>query len=448
MKLTSLRGRLLLAEVITLILFVGITAWTLDKAFVASVERAAEDRLQVHAYSLLAAAESGDVGLVLSQTLEKTRFNRQNSGLYGYVMDDKGQWVWRSASSLLIDEPTFKPLQQGVTRFAPVILGEEAYYVYGLGTFWESRNKTRQYTFYVMESQTTHRATIYAFRTTLWKWLTGLTFALFIIIYLVTRWGLRPLQRLKEQMSKMQSGETDRVAGQYPQEIQQVVDDLNTLLAYEQHQREKYKNSLADLAHSLKTPLAVMQNASHLQDEQLRRIVDEQTHQMNIIVQQQLRRAISKGAALWSKGVDAKPIVERINAALHKAYEYKKKTVEIVSEGPVLFPGEEGALYEMVGNLLENAFKYGGSHITVNISENENEDSGFFRLIVEDNGAGIPSNQKELVFMRGARLDSSMPGHGIGLAMVADLVSDLGGHIRIENSLMGGARFVVEIPAR
>lgn len=446
MTFSSLRGRLLLAEVITLILFVGITAWALDKAFVASVERAAEDRLQVHAYSLLAAAESQDKRLVLTQTLEKTRFNRQNSGLYGYVLDDKGQLAWRSASSLLIDTPALKPLPQGSTRFLALRLGTQDYYVYGMGTFWETNNKTIQYTFYVMESQSVHRATIYAFRSTLWQWLTVLTFALFIIIYLVTRWGLLPLQKLKQQLTKMQSGEHDRVEGQYPQEIQQVVDDLNTLLAYEQKQREKYKNSLADLAHSLKTPLAVMQNASQLQDEQLRRIVDEQTHQMNIIVQQQLRRAITKGAALWSRGVDARPIVERINAALQKAYEYKKKNVEIVAEGNVLFPGEEGGLYELLGNLLENAFKYGGPNIKVNISENENDYGRYFRLIVEDDGQGIPAWQKRVVFERGARLDSSMPGQGIGLAMVAELVDDLGGLIRLENSLEGGARFVVEIP--
>lgn len=447
MALASLRGRLLLAEVITLILFVIMTAWALDKAFVASVERAAEDRLQVHAYSLLAAAESGGNRVDLSQTLEKTRFNRQNSGLFGYVIDDKRQWVWRSASSLLIDAPELKPLPQGSSRFSSVKMGDKDYYVYGLGTFWETRNVTKQYTFYVMESQETHHITIYAFRSTLWQWLSGLTLALCIIIYIVTRWGLRPFQKLKAQMNKMQSGEHERVEGQYPTEIQQVVDDLNTLLAHERKQREKYKNSLADLAHSLKTPLAVMQNASQLQDEQLRRIVDEQTHQMNIIVQQQLRRAISKGTALWSKGVKARAIVERINAALQKAYDYKKKTCVLVSEGEVRFPGEEAALYELVGNLLENAYKYGGPNIVVNISENENEEGGFFRLIVEDDGQGIPDWQKRVVFERGARLDSSMPGQGIGLAMVAELVSDLGGTIRLEYSLKGGARFVVEIPA-
>ncbi len=444
--LSSLRGRLLLAELLTLILFVIITAWALDKAFVASVERAAEDRLQVHAYSLLAAAESEDRRAVLSQMLEKTRFNRQNSGLFGYVLDDKGQLAWRSASSLLIDTPRFSTLSQGTSRFVSVRLGEEDYYAYGLGTFWESRGKTRQYTFYVMESQVSHQATVYAFRTTLWQWLGVLTFALCVIVYMVTHWGLRPLQKLKQQLIKMQSGEHDRVEGQYPQEIQQVVDDLNALLAYEQKQREKYKNSLADLAHSLKTPLAVMQNASQLQDEQLRRVVDEQTHQMNIIVQQQLRRAISKGTALWSRGVQARPVVDRILAALQKAYEYKKKTVEVVSDGQVLFPGEEGALYELVGNLLENAFKYGGPNIQVNLSENENDYGRYFRLIVEDDGQGIPAWQKRVVFERGARLDSSMPGQGIGLAMVADLVDDLGGVTRLENSLAGGARFVIEIP--
>lgn len=443
---SSLRGRLLLAESVTLVFFVIITSWALDKAFVASIERAAEDRLQVHVYSLLSAAESDENKLVLSDALEKTRFNRTNSGLYGYVIDEKGQWIWRSASSLLIDTPSFKALPQGSTRFLSVKLGDEDYYVYGLGTFWETKAKTRQYTFYVMEPQASHRASIYAFRSTLWYWLSGLTLALCVIIYLVTRWGLHPLQRLKAQLSKMQSGEHDRVEGEYPREIQHLVDDLNTLLAYERKQREKYKNSLADLAHSLKTPLAVMQNASQLQDEQLRRIVEEQTHQMNIIVQQQLRRAINKGTALWSKGVMARPVVDRINAALQKAYEHKKKTCEVVSEGKVRFPGEEAALYEVVGNLLENAYKYGGPNISVNISENESDDGGFFRLIVEDDGQGIPAWQKRVVFERGARLDSSMPGQGIGLAMVAELVNDIGGTIKLEYSLKGGARFVVEVP--
>lgn len=444
--LSSLRGRLLLSEVITLILFVCITAWTLDKAFVASVEHAAEERLLVHVYSLLAAAESDDGKLILSQALEKTRFNRQNSGLYGYVMDTSGKWVWKSASSLLLDEPTLTSLPQGVARFYPLRVGNENYYAVGLGTYWESGSTSKFYTFYVMESQSAHRATIYGFRSTLWKWLSGLTIALLFIIYLVTRWGLQPLKELTAQMKRMQSGENDRVAGIYPSEIQQVVDDLNTLLEYEQKQREKFKNSLADLAHSLKTPLAVMKNASHLNDTQLRRIVEEQTHQMNIIVQQQLRRAINKGAALWSKGVEARPVVERIAAALKKAYQDKEVAIELIADDSVHFPGEEGAWYEIAGNLLDNAFKYGGNRITITLSDNRNDDATFFRLIVEDNGKGIPAEEKEKVFQRGARLDSSLPGQGIGLAMVAELVNDIGGKIRIEDSLAGGARFVIEIP--
>ncbi|CBL44915.1 Signal transduction histidine kinase [gamma proteobacterium HdN1] len=443
---------------VTLVCFVLGASWVLDAAFGASVERSAASQLQVHVYALLASAEnaagraSGDSAKLvdnakLVEALEKSRLNRTDSSLYGYVIDEKGQPIWRSTSALLIDPPPLKPLPQGSTRFSSVEVGDEDYYVYGLGTFWETRARTRQFTFVVMESQANYRATIAAFRSTLSYWLLGLTVALCLIVYVVTRWGLLPLERLKAQLARMQSGEEDQVAGQYPREIQQVVDHLNTLLAYERKQREKYKNSLADLAHSLKTPLAVMQNASQLDDSQLRTLVDEQTHQMNVIVQQQLRRAINKGTALWSKGVSARPVLDRIRAALHKGYAHKGKSCEIISEGTVRFPREEAALYEVAGNLLENAYKYGGPNIWVTLSENENDVGGFFRIIVEDDGEGIPAWQKRVVFERGARLDSSMPGQGIGLAMVAELVNDLGGTIRLEYSVKGGARFVVEVPA-
>jgi two-component system sensor histidine kinase PhoQ len=382
----------------------------------------------------------------ISEVLEKTRFNRQGAQLFGYVIGQDGRTVWRSASALRIDAPELPSLQQGMTRFGRFATPDASYFAMGIGTYWESGTQSIRYTFYVLESTATSDATLRALRTVLLEWLAVTSLALLVALIMVTRWGLRPLKTLGVRLQRLQSGDTTRVEGHFPEELRQVVADLNSLLDFEEAQRGKYRNSLADLAHSLKTPLAVMQNAIEAMDPEARKVLQDQVQQMNMIVQQQLRRAISRSTSRWGRGCEPLPAIQRVLAALRKAWPDREVEIVLEMRDQKLFPGDEGVWYEIIGNLLDNAFKHGGRRVRISVSGLARGDRSWFCLQVEDDGPGIDPERASMVLQRGARLDSAVPGQGIGLAMVADLVDDLAGTLVVAKGTMGGALFTVEIP--
>ena len=243
------------------------------------------------------------------------------------------------------------------------------------------------------------------------------------IVWLI--WTLKPLSRLQKDIQAIEQGKTDKLTSTYPKELAQLTRQLNQLLLTETKQRQRYRNALSDLAHSLKTPLAVLQaqdNKSFAEEEQLSRI--------NAIINHQLTRAQSAGHSAWHLGISISPQVKKLLNALHKIYQTKAINTQVKVEDNITFKGDEADFIELLGNLLDNAFKAANSHIFLSISLLNNS----LVICIEDDGKGFKQAQIKQVLERGIRGDTYQDGHGVGLAIVRDLVESYQGTFDISYS--------------
>lgn len=475
----SLRGRLLLSATAVLFVFLGLTGLVLDQAFRRSAERGEAEKLLLHIYGLLAVAEESRSGIFLPGQLQEPRFNQLGTGLFGFVNDSDGQELWRSPSALDIDFDQ----QQKAAVTDDLVTGEErfgrAYDLDGNELFflsyrilWQATDqKSTAYVFTTFETLQPYSSEIQAFRNNLWGWLGGVVVALLFVQGMVMRWGLAPLKQLAEDLKAIEDGHSDYLSGQYPSEIEGVTRNLNVLISSERQQLEQYRTTLADLAHSLKTPLAILKGvASSLQQPdspddkllsrnadakglnlvELKKTVDEQVARMDEIVSYQLQRAVSSSTNLLRRSVDVAPLVTKLIDAMKKVYADKDIEFEI-SMDECSFFGDERDLMEMLGNLVDNACKYGRSRVRVSAGTKgdlveismdppEHKKKGQLVITVEDDGDGIPAKDRQQVLMRGTRADMRESGQGIGLAVVADIVQRYQGRIEISDSLLGGAQ--------
>jgi two-component system sensor histidine kinase PhoQ len=257
----------------------------------------------------------------------------------------------------------------------------------------------------------------------------------------VVRWGLEPLRRLAERVQAIENGETASLDGRWPREVRPLVENLESLLRGEQQRRERMRNTLADLAHSLKTPLAVLRSAdmaapdfADLQREQLER--------MDEVMQWHLQRAVGAQHRLLQR-VEVLPVLERLRRTLLKVYAVRQLAIDVSVEDGVRYRGDERDLMELLGNLLDNACKYARGQVRI-LARRLSE--GGFELTVEDDGEGISPELRDTLLQRGMRADTRREGQGIGLAVVLDIVEGQGGELRLEDSDLGGARVVLSLP--
>ncbi|OUS28837.1 hypothetical protein A9Q99_10640 [Gammaproteobacteria bacterium 45_16_T64] len=449
---SSLRGRLFSSTVVILILFLGGTGWGLIQAFTSSIEKGAQEQLQLHIYSLLSAANESGGRLFLPEALQEPRFNVLSSGLYGAVADKAG-FLWRSESSTGVGLGKVTSLDPGASHFSVVSLDSDAqFYRLGFGIVWEGEGGVEhRYTFIVMEATDRYRVQQTSFENVLWKWLAGLGGILLIAQWLVMQWGLSPMGKLAHQVRLIEEGQTQQLQGRFPKEISPVVNNLNQLVSHEHRQRERYKNTLGDLAHSLKTPLAVLRGASDQGSESLSEIVETQVKRMDQIVEYQLKRAVASRAVKLGCSIPVDEVCQKLLSTLDKVYRDKGvvATIEsdIETQATLQFVGDEGDLLELMGNLLDNAYKHCSRQVQVTLGMAETEQVGFIR--VDDDGLGIPDDLGEQVLNRGVRADTETPGQGIGMAVVQDIVKGYRGDISIErSSQLGGASICLQLPCR
>lgn len=442
--LISLRQRLLLLAGLVVLVFLGLTGAVLDQAFQQSLDRAQAERLQGVIYTILAAAELADEQLLLPQELPDARLSTPASGLYAQVLSDQGP-RWRSPSLLTVNwEPTLF-LPAGDSRSYESPAGALQLHALAYGLSWEDASgQQADFTLHVAEDAAVYQAQLTAFRTSLWGWLAAAAIALLLAQLLALRWSLQPLTAVARDLQDIERGRAESLQGNYPLEIAGLVQGLNRLLQSERERTAHYRNTLANLAHSLKTPLAVLRNA--LESGRVDAAAGlEQVDRIDASVQYQLRRATaSRHHLLLSPPLPVAPVLERVLRALSKAYADKAVRLAVQVAPEAAFPGSEGDLLELLGNLLDNAHKWGRSQIRVQARALTPE--GGLLLAVEDDGPGIAAAEAQLLLERGVRADEQVPGHGIGLAVVADLVANVNGRLHIERSALGGACFRLELP--
>ncbi len=463
----SLRRRLLLVCGAVLIIFIGLTALILDQAFKQSLDAELNDRLQTQIYLLMGAAEFEQEQLNVPQHLNAPRFNQIDSGLFAVIHDQVGQEVWRSQSAqsyqnILI--PANNAIQKAGQKKQGVLnIQSGEFFSLSFGIAWELENQTLQgYTFSVAESTAYFNNTLDQYRLYLWAGLAILAVLLLIVFTLTLYWGLTPLSKLALDLKSIENGEQEQLSGSYPLELKGLTQNLNLLLQHEKRQHSRYRNTLANLAHSLKTPLAVLQgivdkekytqpvltnsdnDVAQNKSEDLA-LLGQQVVRMNEIVQHQLQRAVQVGPQTMKKALLVLPLVERMKAIIQKVYFESVHSITLNIEATVVFKGDEGDLMEVLGNLMDNAGKYGSGQIVISAKNIQVSELLRCRITVEDNGKGIPAAMAEEMLQRGVRADQKHQGQGIGLAMVVDIVDQYQGRLNIEASSLGGAKIEVLI---
>jgi two-component system, OmpR family, sensor histidine kinase PhoQ len=445
----SLRARVVLWVSVALVVLFAVTIVGLDIAFRESTDRARLELLEVQALGLIALAEPDATGeLRLPADAIDPQFEVANSGLYGALFDRNGRAVWQSLSLLGRDFPVDDRVSAGERQHLKAdVPGFPPLDALLMGITWEfADGRTASYTFAIAVSLESYLARQAAFRRNLIGWFLGITVTMLIVISGLLTFVLRPLRRLERQVREVEGGERASLTGRYPSELVGLANNLNALIETERRRLARYRNTLDDLAHSLKTPLAAMRTLLSEQGQRSEAerttALDRELDRMDQRVSYQLRRARASGATgLGTEPVAVAPIVDDLKQTLDKVYRDKRMECTLDVAPSATFRGDPGDLTETLGNLMDNAYKYGRHR--VHVTARSRADRLF--VTVGDDGRGIGAELAATLFERGTRADESVPGQGIGLAVVRETVELYHGTLDVGRSELGGAELRVEL---
>ena len=456
----SIQARSLLAAGIALAAFLGLTGFALDQAVYETLRSALRDRLQSYVYGYLAASDVSRSGRWLPpDVFPDPRFDRPDGGLYAGVtgpVENNGKLAtsWRSPSAVGLTLPFDGTLKPGAADFAGPMAGADGnVYMFSLGVTWDVPHRGAvNLTLHVAEDARLLAGQRDVFRRSLFEYLGGLGALLLVLLLATLRWSLHPLRRVAGDLARVERGEREHLSVAYPRELAGLAVNLNRFIDGEREHIGRYRNTLADLAHSLKTPLAVIRNEleSGASGESMRWSVLEQAGRMDQIVAYQLARAAASGHSTFATPIALQPHAEEIVASLEKVHAARNILCEFEIETQARFYGEAGDLLELLGNLLENAFKWARHRVL--LSARALPVPGARRngleIVVEDDGPGIAPEDVEHLLQRGVRGDERVQGHGIGLAIVQDLLRAYRGRLDVTRSeSLGGAKFTLHFEA-
>ncbi len=450
----SLSTRLLATVSLLLVLFFGITIVLLDSVFRDSSEQAIRERLEIQILVLMAASEEHPKYRLLPATqLLDSRYLGPNSGLYGQIAGSTGKVMWSSPSLLGASLPFVAKVKPGARAFGQRVMSNGTRVLtLSVGFSWEFANgKAQSIVFSVAESMEQYYAQLQRFRVRLFGGFAGMSLLLIVALALLFRNVLKPLRRIEHEIEDIEAGRLTELGPGYPRELLGVTENMNTLLRSERERMVRYRNTLGNLAHSLKTPLAVIRNL--LSAPQLKQIpeaqqLDEQVGRMDDIVRYQLKRAAaSAGMGLGAAPVLLREVVEPLVDTLQKVYFERRVACAVDIAADCAFLGEKGDLMELLGNLLDNAFKYCCEQVKVSVMPLTTPGSRRDGVVicVEDDGPGIAPEQRQHVLERGTRLDERAIGQGIGLSVVRELAELYRGSVVIDASVLGGTRITVQL---
>jgi two-component system, OmpR family, sensor histidine kinase PhoQ len=446
----SLRQRVLLSLALALVVFFGATVAVLEWSLGQSLARARDEVLEAQLLALIAVAEPVEERHSLHVPEPPDgRLLSPDAEVYAEIRDRQGVPVWRSASALGLEFDLPAAAEPGVRDHVEQPQADGA----GLALSsiiinWEFEDgMVESFRFVVAQSLEPWRVQRRAFRLGLTTWFGVLAAVTLALLAFVMRRVMRPLGRIEQEIHEMETARREQLSSQWPEELQGVAANLNALLRRERERQRRYQESLANLAHSLKTPLAAVRTLlpgdGRPAPEQVEGIRSELAR-MDRIIGWQLRRTAA-GAAAGSVGiapVPLAPVVSDLATTLDKVYAERGIRCELDVPTSIRFRGDEGDLQEVVGNLMDNAWKYGRSRVRCSAAL---APQGFV-LRVEDDGEGLDPARASEALARGSRLDESHPGQGIGLAVANELVTAYGGELRVERSALGGTAVIVSLP--
>ena len=454
--LNSLKARLVLSALLVILVLIPLIGFTLNDAFKQQVKSATRNELSAYVSAVLAVTEVQNQQLVMPEQLLENQFNVIQSGLYALISAPAGHKsnnnpvlsqlkntssiAWQSNSFLGLEAPDDLPSPPtGQSEFSEIKLEGKPYLIYSFSAIFEQHPTSKQtqplpLTIHIIKDQADFQLQVKQFTKQLWSWLLILMVLLVIVQIVWLLWTLKPLAKFTRELREIEQGHANQLKTIYPTELQAVARQLNALLNTEQNQRKRYRDSLSDLAHSLKTPLAVMQSQKGLD-----RSTIEQIGIINRMIEHQLKRAQSAAGSSWHLGIKVSSVADKLIRTLTKIYREPQILINQKVDPQAIFKGDENDLTEILGNVLDNACKAAKSQVLLTVSRTDN----LLIITVEDDGKGVSVEQQTQIFKRGMRADSYRPGHGIGLAIVRDLIDSYNGQLSVSTSeTLGGAKFL------
>ncbi|GGF82224.1 ATP-binding protein [Alteromonas lipolytica] len=434
----SLRLRSLFIAILALGLFLPVTVFTLSKAYTTSLQQAKYSELKLMNLAMISVFEFEDGDILMPEMLYDEQLNLPDSGYLGAITLGS-EIVWQSASSVytVFDNLPAAPAT-GDENFVTQLTLDNINNQYFGYTYTAEFDNGEQYvpvSFYVFNDRRDFLQERDAFLWSVWQYLGALGGGLLVVLIIGMNTLLKPVRLLISEIQQASGGHQTHLNEDYPPEFTPLKQSINQLLAGEAEQRERYKNSLGDLAHSLKTPLAVALGTQSLPES-----AKEPLQQIDALIKRQLKRAAA-GASSWTQGEPVMPVVKQLTNALNKVYRDKHLTLAVQGDDGLFF-GDKTDLMEILGNLMDNACKAAQSKVTVTIKQLPRQTE----LHVDDDGPGIPAEQVERLLNRGQRLDAYTDGQGIGMAVVTDLLTAYEGKLTINRSVLGGASIKLTFP--
>ena len=437
----SIRARLMLGATVVLVAFVAGAGWAVQRAHADSVRTARFAQLQSTVYLLLAGAELDERGaLVMPPSFPEPRLSLPGSGLYANVVNVARGEAWSSPSAVGLGAPFTRSVAVGEWRFDTVSAGGHQYLAVGYGVNWAGRAQPSPLVLSVLEDKAEFDREVSVFERTLWAWLGGAAALLLLSQTLLLEWGLAPLRRVAREIASIEHGAQQGVEGSYPAEITALTRNLNTLITQERTRQTRYREALSFLAHSLKTPLAVLRTGL-AEPAALPAVVTEQVARMDGIVAHQLARAAAGGSSRFAPYLPLAPVASRVRDSLAKVYADKRLVFTLDLPADLAWRFDEGDAFEMLGNVMDNAAKWARHRVAVSARREGRK----LHLRVDDDGPGFGDTQSILqLHVRG---DEKVTGHGVGLAVVNDLVASHDGELTLARSGLGGGRVDIVLRA-
>lgn len=409
-------------------------AFTVSTAFQDSLLKAKQTELESMAYALIATFEIDGSQINMPFNVFDDRLNMPQSGYQALIVLNQTV-IWQSTSSTLQPKPMAYPIAKtGEQIFADELQALPNTFLFTFTAEFESENQFIPIKFYLLEDQHAFHRELSTFNQSLIRngiWVAILISSLLLLSLLSV---VSPVKHLVAQLGKAAKGNAGQdgsisLSGDYPKELNAVKDSVNDLLLSESQQRTRFKHALQDLAHSLKTPLSVLQGDAAIPDVSKAPIL-----QIDQIIQRQLSRSVL-GKAGWQQHIDIVDLIQKILDSMDKIYRDKKLQITLTqSTSDCTYPIDTTDAYELFGNILDNACKAARSVVTVAIHTQNHNHHPHYVVSFTDDGPGIPEDMQTDILTRGKRLDTYHQGHGIGLATVSELVDMYGATLTIDSS--------------
>ncbi|MCB1462489.1 MAG: histidine kinase [Nitratireductor sp.] len=456
MRAGTLSLRLFLLTSLWALVSVALIALVLTGAYRGNAEKRFSELLTANLYNLMASVEAGPDGrLTGTPELRDARFSNFASGWYWSVeavSDPSNRLASASLAGATIPVPRDTPFDATFQRHytyvdprgaqdANQLAAVEARLYLGTGE--------EIYSFRITGNKAELAEEIADFQRRLVALLALFGLGFVVASFVIVRVGLRPISGATRRLADIREGRAERLEGEFPREIQPLIDETNALIESNRSVIERARTQVGNLAHSLKTPLAVLMNEARAAPPDLQRIILEQTGLMRDQVQNYLDRArIAARHATATSRTEVSPVLERLARVVGKLN--PQLEIEMPSAGPMplVFAGEQQDFEEIVGNLMENAARFARKTVRLGAERVVRDGKPCLVIRVEDDGRGMSEAESEIALQRGARLDETTPGSGLGLAIVRDIASEYAGSLTLDRSTMGGLRATVMLPGR